>query len=81
MQNCPLEATKIASVMALNAQNRKTYALNPAWGVPSTPLDPQLQERLSCRSVPLSLLIPKTATAKSAWIKACLYDILMTYNY
>ena len=25
MQNCPLEATQIASVMALNARNRKIY--------------------------------------------------------
>ena len=25
MQNCPLETAQIASVMALNAQNRKTY--------------------------------------------------------
>ena len=29
MQNCPLETAQIASVMALNAQNRKIYGALP----------------------------------------------------
>ena len=41
MQNCPLETTQIASVMALNAQNRKIYGHRHPSPVP------QLQERLS----------------------------------
>ena len=73
MQNCPLETAQIASVMALNAQNRKTYGALPRT-LPPLPCFPVARVLILGMSafVTKPNHYPKMTTAKSAWIKACI---------
>ena len=72
MQNCPIEATQIASVMALKSCTKSQNLRATPRGFTAPTGAPTASAR--ALMLPLSLnsvFIPKMTKAKSAWIKAC----------
>ena len=60
MQNCPLKTTQIASVMALNAKNRKTYGALPKTPPPN-PCAPAARVLILGMSAFVTKLNPKNS--------------------